>query len=88
MNKCEFLRRLSLETGLSVNMCSQVLKSGVEIVKSELNTGGEVVFRDFGRIFAITRGERFFRIDKREFLVPARIETKIKLFRGFKNIVK
>lgn len=88
MNKNDFVRILSLELNLPRNFCKNILNKQLSIIKQELVTGGDIVFKNLGRVFVDVKRERILKINNKEYLIPQRNETKIKLFKGFKNIVK
>ena len=88
MNKTEFVKELSLELDLPITFCEKLLEKEFLIIKKQLNTGGEIVFKNLGRLFVNVKSERILKINNKEYLIPQKNETRIKLFKGFKNIVK
>ena len=88
MNKSEFVKKLSLELNLPIRFCKDFVNREFLIVKRELNVGGEVNFKNLGRLFVETKKERILKINSKEYLLPQKNEPKIKLYRSFKNIVK
>ena len=88
MNKNEFVKELSEKLNLPIKFCKNLLNLEFDIVKRQLNTGGEICFKNLGRVFVGVKRERILKVNKKEYLIPQKNETKIKLFKSFKNIVK
>lgn len=88
MNKNEFIKSLSLELNLPIRLCRKVLNTQFNIVKRELNTGGELNFKEVGRLFVNIKKERVLKINNKQYLLPQKNEPKIRLYKSFKNIVK
>ena len=88
MNKNEFIKCISLQINLPIRVCRNFLKAQFNIIKRELNTGGELNFKNIGRLFVNVKKERILKINNKNYLLPQKNEPKIKLYRGFKNIVK
>ena len=88
MNKNEFVKKLSFELNLSQNLCNKIIKKQYEILRRELITGGEVNFKNLGRVFVSVKREKILKINNKEYLIPQKSEPKIKLYKNFKNIVK
>ena len=88
MNKKEFVKELSFQLNMPISFCNNILNKELSIIKKELLTGNIIVFKNLGKIFVNTRRERVLKLNKKEYLLPQKNETKIKLFKDFKNIVK
>ena len=89
MNKQNFVKRLSTNTGASQAQSKEFLDAFLDTVTEVLAEGDDITFVGFGKFSVVERAERVGRNPQtnEEILIPARLAPRFKAGKSLKDSV-
>lgn len=89
MNKQNFVKRLSTNTGASQAQSKEFLDAFLDTVTEVLAEGEDITFVGFGKFSVVERAERVGRNPQtnEEILIPARLAPRFKAGKSLKDSV-
>ena len=89
MNKCEFLKEVSRNCGVSFQDCKKVFETQHFILGNCLKRGDDISLKGFGRFYVKTRMERLFKdvYSDKKVLLPIKNVVAFKMSKKFKNSI-